>query len=308
MRASVIALVCLALAGCASDSIVLVTVESDLAVPAELDEVTVQIEGRSASARLVDGASLPATLELRASGDRLGPFDLRVSGRHGGAEVIAVTRPIMFSPGATVAVTVVLDDACAAVMCMTGEHCEGGACRADAIDAGVGDAAVRDASPGDAGVDAGGPPLSDGGLPDGCAAEACNAADDDCDGEIDEAGCEPCMHRTFGGHVYQVCSVSLAAGAAAGQCALYGYSPLVIDDDAENAFVGGLGSALGGEPWLGLHRVGGTFEWADGSAITYENWQGTEPGSGDCAVMRGNGRWRSEDCAATHPFVCELAP
>ncbi|MCB9593299.1 MAG: C-type lectin domain-containing protein [Sandaracinaceae bacterium] len=296
MRELPIVLGCLALAGCASDSIVQVTVESDMAIPTELDEVTIEVEGRSASAALVDDGSLPAMLELRATGDQLGPFDLRVNGRRGGAEVVSVVRSFSFEAGATTSMTVRLEGGCPAG-CPPGQRCDGATCVLDGADAGV---------------DAGSEPEDGGGFDaaspdDACAPELCNATDDDCDGDIDESGCEPCVRSTFAGHIYQVCAMPRTAAMTADACASRGYTPVSIADAAEDAFVHAQTSGVG-EPWLGLHREGVDFVWVDGTPSGYDNWQ-TGPSSGqDCAVMRGNGRWRSEDCAAEHAYVCELAP
>ncbi len=297
MRRLLIALAGLWALGCADPTTVRVVVESDLAIPSALDEVVVEVGGRSASARLEDASSLPATLELRASGDALGPFEIRVAGTQGGAEVIAVTRSIAFQPGATTTVTIRLEAACVGVPCGAGQRCEGGACVPDGtLDGGGPDASGPDAS----GLDAS--------RPDACFPETCNATDDDCDSAIDEAGCEPCARTERAGHVYLACDVLLAWDAARGYCTTRGYDLVSVADADEHAYV--QREPLGAEPFLGLRRVtGDEFAWSDGSPLTFEAWQGTEPSAGrDCVVMRGNGAWRTEDCAASHPFVCELAP
>lgn len=303
MRALWIALV--SLAGCADETTIRVVVESDLAIPAQLDEVVVEVGGQSAIARLEDASSLPATLVLRASGDALGPFEVRVVGKRGGAEAISVVRSIAFQPGATTTVTVRLEAACLGVPCAAGTRCEAGTCVPD----GTSDAGVIDAGGGDAsGPDASGP---DAGGPDACTAEVCNAADDDCDGATDEAGCEPCERtEATGGHVYLACDILHSWDAARAYCQGVGYDLVTIDGAAENSGVER--ASLGADPWLGLRReAGGALAWADGTPYgAYTNWQGGEPSAGrDCVVQRrSNGRWTDEVCAAAHPFVCEHAP
>src|SRR5690606_1186522 len=88
---------------------------------------------------------------------------------------------------------------------------------------------------------------------------------------------------------------------------------VVIDDAAENAYVGGL---LTGRFWIGLtdSREEGTFEWVTGAPLVYQNWGASEPNDGgfgfgeDCVEMRVDERWNDEGCAALLGFVCECAP
>ena len=45
--------------------------------------------------------------------------------------------------------------------------------------------------------------------------------------------------------------------------------------------------------------------WADGTSVTYLNWQPTEPTSGDlCARLRNN-QWADRDCVEIFRYICE---
>ncbi|MEZ4338524.1 MAG: C-type lectin domain-containing protein [Sandaracinaceae bacterium] len=310
MRAVMLAVGCLAMAGCSGGPTIRVVVESELSIPDQLDEVTVEIAGRTSTAPLTAPGMLPATVELRASGDSLGPFELRVVGRRAGADVATVTQSVMFPAEGTTTITVRLDPSCVGVMCMMGERCVAGACVPD-TDAGMPDAGAdggrpEDGGPPDAGWDAG-HDAGDRDAGDCVADELCNARDDDCDGEVDETSCEPCVHIAQGGHVYLACDLSRTWDAARAYCMERGYDLVVVDGMTEND---ALSPLLRGEPWIGLHPEAGGFVWVDGTSVDagFEHWQGMRPAVPDCTVLRGNGNWRTDDCTTPHPFVCEATP
>lgn len=125
-------------AGCAEEptEIVLV-VESDLAVPSELDAVRVSAIGPSgqtttSSADLAAGPALPRTVVLVHAGGPLGPVDVTVTGDLGGAPVVERRLRVRFETGRTLRLRVLLSRDCAAAVapsCGASETCEAGACR-----------------------------------------------------------------------------------------------------------------------------------------------------------------------------------
>ena len=69
-----------------------------------------------------------------------------------------------------------------------------------------------------------------------------------------------------------------------------------------------------GECWIGLHnRDGdGTFQWTDGTPVTYYRWVTGEPGianTNECVelISANNRNWESISCETTKiSFLCEI--
>ena len=98
------------------------------------------------------------------------------------------------------------------------------------------------------------------------------------------------------GHAYRKIGSLLWEDAEAYAQSL-GAHLVTIDDAAEEAFVyTNFGSS--DDLWLGMNDAAeeGTWVWADGSPVTYTNWYGSEPNSGndyDYAYLHdGDGLWR----------------
>lgn len=58
--------------------------------------------------------------------------------------------------------------------------------------------------------------------------------------------------------------------------------------------------------WIGLANISGSFAWADGSSVTYTNWDiGEGNGINTCVEIDGsnlsNGRWADVDCNTVNP-------
>ncbi len=145
------------------------------------------------------------------------------------------------------------------------------------------------------------------------ASEACNAADDDCDADVDEGACG-CTWATDGRHTFQLCTTSSTWAAAEATCAGWGYHLADVDDAAEDAWLWSeVGSVAAANWWFGFNDRGaeGTFSWDGGSDSPYTNWRAGEPndfgGSEDCTwyATTGGGQWNDKDCAATAYFACE---
>ncbi len=181
----------LALAGCAELTEVLVVIDTDLAVPAELDELRVDVIGPDGVARRSEGRlsgpdELPRTLALVHRGGALGPVSVTVTGIAAGSNVVQRRARFDFVPGETRVLRMTLLGACAATRCVGDVTCGENGCRpilvpAEELEPYSPDAIRR--------TDAGASP--DGGVDasvDACvpSVEACNERDDDCDGRTDE--------------------------------------------------------------------------------------------------------------------------
>jgi len=181
-----IALALLLLGGCATElTEIVVVVESDLTVPAQLDEIVVTAEGpegipKVSRASLVgaDAASFPVTVGLRpAAGGAIG-VTIKASGRRAGSDQVEAQVRTNFIEGRRLLVRIVLLASCVGVVCRETETCRAGSC-VDAMvdpmtlppfvgpiraDLGPSDTGARDMSrPDDFGnVDLGADPLDSG--------------------------------------------------------------------------------------------------------------------------------------------------
>lgn len=101
---------------------------------------------------------------------------------------------------------------------------------------------------------------------------------------------------TYNGHTYSLLDSKNRSDSHAEALSLGGYL-VTINDAAENQFILTNFANVAGRVWLGLNDVAteGSFEWANGEAVTYTNWEPGEPNnSGDedfVAMYSGNGRW-----------------
>jgi hypothetical protein len=174
------------LASCGQPALtqLIVVVDSDIPVPAQLDAIRVVVtstDGATMATRdqvLASATELPATLGVVHRDGPLEPITVVAIGRHGESDVVERRAVTGFRRGETIVLAVHLEDRCIGALCPAGETCIGGGCASDAIPA--------SSLPG---FDGAFPRLGDGGaLPDGCPGrtETCNGADDDCDGMTDE--------------------------------------------------------------------------------------------------------------------------
>ncbi len=147
------------------------------------------------------------------------------------------------------------------------------------------------------------------------AAEACDGADDDCDGVIDQgAGC-PGEAAWYDDHAYFFVVTAAAWPDAQAACAAWGYHLLDLRDAAESAWAWSTADAADPDHrwWLGANdrAAEGTFVWEGASPSTYTDWRTGEPndygGNEDCAAFAddGAGQWVDRDCAEAVPYVCE---
>jgi hypothetical protein len=152
------------------------------------------------------------------------------------------------------------------------------------------------------------------GVEAGCdGVETCNAADDDCDGVVDEGGSlcgDTCTTATSGGSSYLFCSDTSNWDDSRDYCAARGYDLVIVGDNAENAFVTAVADDVrAGEWWIGLRLSDpeGEYEWVDGVVADFTAWE-TEMPSGECVRMRtSDGLWAGKGCGGSRAFVCEAA-
>jgi hypothetical protein len=131
----IVACVCAWSGACASelgDTTILLTIDSDLSVPDELDRVTVEGTGfdtDSAPSADLRVKPLPRSIALRHESGPYGPLELTVTGYHGEQRLVQRTLRTSFVPGYVSSVVVSLTRSCAHVLCGAGLTCEEGACR-----------------------------------------------------------------------------------------------------------------------------------------------------------------------------------
>ncbi len=128
----------LLLGSCAKNELteIVVVVESDLPVPAAIDEISLQIEGpagipTSSSAMLTGPNSvfLPVTLGLRPNTPGNSAVTIRAAGLLSGTRRVFAEVRTSFIEGRRLVVRIVLASACVGVVCAEGETCSpSGAC------------------------------------------------------------------------------------------------------------------------------------------------------------------------------------
>jgi hypothetical protein len=147
------------------------------------------------------------------------------------------------------------------------------------------------------------------------AAEACNLADDNCNGDVDESEeCPSCFEAEADGNRYAFCFHRLSFAAAQTDCEEQGGDLISIHSEQEQSELLQLATDhnVSHDFWLGLTdaEYEGEFEWVDGSYADYTNWGGGEPndagGNEDCAQLTGSGAWNDLPCDVELPYVCQL--
>ncbi|HEX7476512.1 MAG TPA: hypothetical protein VF331_01770 [Polyangiales bacterium] len=118
---------------------IVVVVDSDLKVPAELDTLTIQVTGAvnmpMASADLTQHA-LPRSLGLVHSGGPLGPITVTVTGMLGSTAVVKRVAEVWFVDGQSLELRMPLSRACTGAkrMCSGSMTCDSGTCVPSKID------------------------------------------------------------------------------------------------------------------------------------------------------------------------------
>jgi hypothetical protein len=149
------------------------------------------------------------------------------------------------------------------------------------------------------------------------APEGCDAADNDCDGTVDEGtGVCPVTVETYEDHTYLFVPARTDWVTAQAACAALGYHLVDVRDAAEDAWI--WAEAEAADPatgwWMGLHDRGveGVYTWDGGSPSTRTNWRAGEPndygGAEDCGAWAddGGGGWNDKSCDTQRlAYVCE---
>ncbi len=209
-RALGLVAVALTLTACSTDlTELIVIVDTDLAVPAQLDEIVVTTQSatggvKTAAASLADSTALPMTVGLRPGADTSATVMVYVRGRLAGTEQVVARVNTHFLPGERRVLRVDLTNACIGVVCTDSQTCSRGACVPRAVDpatlprftgtapgrrddageadAGEADAGDVDAGPGDAGLSDAGAEDAATDAPPGCLADSDCADGDACNG------------------------------------------------------------------------------------------------------------------------------
>jgi len=213
-----LALFALALGACTQATEIVLVVDTDLEVPAELSRVEIDVTNSMAvptrtAVDLTSGSAPPLPLTLGIT-SRRGDADVRleVRGYLESGEILVRDVATRLTPGSSRMLRVLLVRRCLSLRCGAGETCAETGCRSVAVE------------PAELPAWSGAPPSLDGAA---CAEaeELCNLVDDDCDDAIDEGvmldddpancgrcgrACAPCV----GGYCAGERPVEVVAGGA----------------------------------------------------------------------------------------------
>jgi hypothetical protein len=118
---------------------------------------------------------------------------------------------------------------------------------------------------------------------------------------------------------YMLFETSATRTAAQAACLALGATLANISSEAQQTIVAELASNYpAGRPdlWIGAtdETTEGTYQWSDGSAITYSHWRAGEPNNGggieNCAVIEGDNaakEWDDRPCGVAYPYLCARA-
>ncbi|NOY91745.1 MAG: hypothetical protein GXP55_11165 [Deltaproteobacteria bacterium] len=204
-----------ALPACSSDlTQLVVVVDTDMAIPDDIDMVRVDVRGPSGESAseqqdLGAGASLPLTLGVRPASSALGPIRVSAVGLRNGLEVVRQTAIVSLVRGETRMLRLMLSADCAGAACSGGRTCVRGACsdQPTQTEPWSGEPPPRDAGAGadsSAGLDSGLDASLDSGLDAGdCIDLGCDDGNECTDDLCTSRGCEhapnasPCDDGVF---------------------------------------------------------------------------------------------------------------
>lgn len=200
---------------CGGDATQLVVVvDSDIAIPGELDQVQLRVTGPAMTTQtvmqgLTSAAELPLTVSVvPGETGALGPVRVVAVGSVGGRDIVEASVTTSLRAGRSLMVRLFLRRSCVDVSCPDSETCDDGVCRPDAVDAAslppwTGTAPGRDAATPDASTDAGtdsgdaGPTdaaPTDAGLGDAGTCRGPADCDDGLDCTLDSCSLDGCIH------------------------------------------------------------------------------------------------------------------
>lgn len=146
---------------------------------------------------------------------------------------------------------------------------------------------------------------------------ACDGADDDADGSIDEGAACPCPVRRLGESSFLVCPEQRTWSEARAACQAVGYDLARIRDTPQNCVVArGVSSAALPDAWIGMsdQALEGDWRWIDGDAVVDAPWSPGEPNNnggiencGTISIRDGrDGQWDDRGCMSNIGYVCGL--
>jgi hypothetical protein len=130
---------------------------------------------------------------------------------------------------------------------------------------------------------------------------------------------ESCTQGTYlNGYCYFTAGLDQMDYATAKQLcnAVAGGQPASIHSEDENKLIFGMLLAIRSAIWIGLVGSGGSFQWEDGSQLSYTNWDSGEPDGDDCVLMVGpyedqsrHGKWQDTRCSRLYrEIACKYKP
>jgi hypothetical protein len=149
------------------------------------------------------------------------------------------------------------------------------------------------------------------------APEACNLADENCNGLLDDdPACPQCVIAPMpaGGGTIAACFHPETWADAEADCVAQGGHLASIHDAEAQEFVSATALAIpGGNWWIGLtdEAAEGTFVWTDGTPLGFSAWSKNEPSKTieeNCVHLTGwaDGAWNDIACDNVFPYVCRL--
>lgn len=135
----VVAVLALSCSNITNRTEIIVAVDTDIEIPSQLSTIRVDVLSpteidQQASTESLSTEDLPATVGLSHEGGPLGPYEVRVVGRSGAAQVIERIARVSFIPGRTAVVELPLLASCVGVVCGQDETCGLGGCRSVDVD------------------------------------------------------------------------------------------------------------------------------------------------------------------------------
>jgi hypothetical protein len=229
VRGSIVSgVLAVSLASCAAPPTeLIVVVDTDLAIPAVIDAIEVEVGGprgarETERAPLSSRAALPLTLGVSPAGDRLGPIEVIATARRGASEVLRRRHSVTLLRGETRTLVIHLVAACRSEACAADRTCGEEGCTDIAIDARALPEWTGTAprlSPGDASMHLDGGARSDGGPPRDAAGDARSGAAD-----ASADACPIARSRCGGGACVDLESDLANCGACGAVCELAGGS------------------------------------------------------------------------------------
>jgi hypothetical protein len=117
-----------------------VTTDTDLAIPDDIDTMRVEVVGAEgelqiSSARLGPGEQPPPrTVIVRSETGYLGPYRIRARGLLDETTVVERVVDVELEAESSLVLAIDLSSSCVGVTCDTGETCEAGDCRSTVVD------------------------------------------------------------------------------------------------------------------------------------------------------------------------------